>query len=717
MTAVAQGLEDGHGANASREMNDGSTRGDLLDVLASGLADPDPDVALAAASGLAALAERDGDAHRLLGDLARGEDLDRAVEIRRLLVALASRPHRDEPIGQDPGLDAQRLEQVLRHETGDGGDAWCRAMAAEALVHRGWLEPGRLDQLARDPDPWVRRAVLSGDHARTPELVAAMLGVAVESPSCRDGSGDDDPALRRAAAHWLVTHCRRDPARIGGLARQAVPILARSGDPMLRVRACELMTALGSSRAELRIALALSADTRPMVRAAAADVLHGIDGPDAGPGAGLDVGSGETDPGGNLDERLHALLAEMAPAGRSSDPETIRVRKSAYTWLSRKFDETARNLVAEALQRGDEPEEVMCHLRALRGGLVAPGARDGDLDITAAVTASSSDGPRRPVDPRRGQARVVTRATVARRRLGRTDIEVAPLAISGAFDLPVGQLHQAYRAGVDLFFWEPRYAALTRFLRASTGRRQDLHIAAGTFHADPRSICADVDAALRKLRTDYLDIFLLFWVRSPARLSDEAHECLVRLRQQGKVRAVGFSTHDRALCARALEERDWDAVMIRHNAAHRGAETEVLPVAQARGTGVLTFSALCYGRMLRASLSSSDGFRPSAADCYRYSLSQGGVAACISAPRRYRELLHNLAVLEAPTLDPAALDALRRHGREVHDRNRDFNALVRREPLTLPAGARLASTGDAGDSSVGDLLDDYGDHIAPTPRF
>ena len=36
---------------------------------------------------------------------------------------------------------------------------------------------------------------------------------------------------------------------------------------------------------------------------------------------------------------------------------------------------------------------------------------------------------------------------------------------------------------------------------------------------------------------------------------------------------------------------------------------------------------------------------PSAADCYRYSLSQPGVTACISAPRRPEELIENLAAL------------------------------------------------------------------------
>src|SRR5690606_13540179 len=180
-----------------------------------------------------------------------------------------------------------------------------------------------------------------------------------------------------------------------------------------------------------------------------------------------------------------------------------------------------------------------------------------------------------------------------------------------------------------------------------------------------------------------------------------------RLVAAGKIRAAGFSTHDRAIAAQALREQPWDVVMLRHSAAHRGVETELLPVARERGVGVLTFSALCYGRMLRH-VPGATTRPPGAVDCYRYSLSQDGVTACISAPRRHGELVDNLAVLDAPVLDAERLAAVRAHGRHVYDRNRDFNALIRREPH-LPAEARAA----ARDEALGDLLDE----VAQAPHF
>ena len=61
--------------------------------------------------------------------------------------------------------------------------------------------------------------------------------------------------------------------------------------------------------------------------------------------------------------------------------------------------------------------------------------------------------------------------------------------------------------------------------------------------------------------------------------------------------------------------------------------------AMAAGVGVLSFSALCYGRLLRRPPQAPAALAtPRAEECYRYSLAQPGVSACLSAPRRPREL-------------------------------------------------------------------------------
>ncbi|HRI49094.1 MAG TPA: aldo/keto reductase [Pseudomonadota bacterium] len=236
------------------------------------------------------------------------------------------------------------------------------------------------------------------------------------------------------------------------------------------------------------------------------------------------------------------------------------------------------------------------------------------------------------------------------------------------------------RDSPNLFFWEPTYAQLTRFLRGQRDRH-DLVIVGGTYEGDRFGIERDVRRALRRLGTSYLDVFLLFWTRSPERLSAEALATLRELKQAGLIRAFGFSTHDRELATTALASGNWDVVMTRHSAAHPGAEDRLLPLAREHGVGVLTFSAVCYTRLLRPLPGRrAEAALPTAAECYRYSLSQPGVTACISAPRDHRELRENLAILREPQLElpPERAAALRAHGRLVRDQNRRFDALIRK---------------------------------------
>src|SRR5262249_3851358 len=75
-------------------------------------------------------------------------------------------------------------------------------------------------------------------------------------------------------------------------------------------------------------------------------------------------------------------------------------------------------------------------------------------------------------------------------------------------------------------------------------------------------------------------------------------------------------------------------------------------------------------------------------DCYRYSLSQPGVTAVISAPRRRREVAENVGVLRAPVLRPEQLAALREHGLGVRTENQRFNTLLRQPTRDAAAAAR-----------------------------
>jgi hypothetical protein len=65
------------------------------------------------------------------------------------------------------------------------------------------------------------------------------------------------------------------------------------------------------------------------------------------------------------------------------------------------------------------------------------------------------------------------------------------------------------------------------------------------------------------------------------------------------------------------------------------------------------------------------------------------VTACISAPRRHRELIENLEVVVDPALPAERFEAVRAHGAKVRIENQRFNQLIR-QPTRDAAAAAMA---------------------------
>jgi predicted aldo/keto reductase-like oxidoreductase len=145
------------------------------------------------------------------------------------------------------------------------------------------------------------------------------------------------------------------------------------------------------------------------------------------------------------------------------------------------------------------------------------------------------------------------------------------------------------------------------------------------------------------------------------------------LQHEGLIGMAGLSTHSRPLAVEAIAG-GWNPVMVRHSAAHRGAETQVFPHAQAAGTSIITFNNTCYGRLLKPQGTIPP---PSAADCYRYALSFPQVTMCMSAPATMEQLDENLQALHDPHLPEERRRLLLDQGAEVYREETLFRRLVR----------------------------------------
>ena len=252
------------------------------------------------------------------------------------------------------------------------------------------------------------------------------------------------------------------------------------------------------------------------------------------------------------------------------------------------------------------------------------------------------------------------------RDVPRLDRRLFRLGLSGSFGLDEAGCREALER-MQFVFWSPRMKALTSALREALARDRDRYVvsAGPLFGYFPGAVRRAAEAALRTLGVDSLDVFQLYWLGKMSAFTAAVQEELNRLREEGKVRAIGVSIHDRKRAGRLAEESILDLLMIRYNAAHPGAEVEIFPHLARRRPAVVAYTATAWRKMLRAPRGWK-GTVPTAGDCYRFCLASPHVDVVLTGPQNVAELRENLAAVARGPLSSAEMVEMRAFGRAVH---------------------------------------------------
>ncbi|MBC8163898.1 MAG: aldo/keto reductase [Roseiflexaceae bacterium] len=190
------------------------------------------------------------------------------------------------------------------------------------------------------------------------------------------------------------------------------------------------------------------------------------------------------------------------------------------------------------------------------------------------------------------------------RTLGQTGVSVSPLGFGAA---PIGLLateqhqvstvlHQLLDLGVNLIDTAAGYAGSEVAIGiAVSARRNEFVLVSKCGQAfddlpgeawSPEVITATVDRALRRLRTDHLDVMLLHSCELDVLQQGDALGALIKARDAGKVRFVGYSGDNEA-AAFAAALPDVAVVELSVNLCDQANIDAVLPLTQAHNVGVI----------------------------------------------------------------------------------------------------------------------------------
>ncbi|MBR8839771.1 MAG: aldo/keto reductase [Stigonema ocellatum SAG 48.90 = DSM 106950] len=256
----------------------------------------------------------------------------------------------------------------------------------------------------------------------------------------------------------------------------------------------------------------------------------------------------------------------------------------------------------------------------------------------------------------------VTPPAMPERVLGRTGVKVPIFGLGGAGQTPLSSegkekdaaaiIEKALELGIRYFDTAADYGPSEDYLgKVLPPSRKKLFLASKTDKRDRDGAWRELERSLKRLKTNYLDLWQLHHVSSLDELdtifsSSGAIHALEQAMQQKLVRFVGITGHhDPQVIAEGLRRYAFHTTLIPVNAADKHHPRPflpvVLPVSQQKNVGVIAMKVPAYGRLFKP------GGLEGMQQALGYSLSQPGVHCCIVAAETTAQLEHNVKIARA----------------------------------------------------------------------
>lgn len=182
-------------------------------------------------------------------------------------------------------------------------------------------------------------------------------------------------------------------------------------------------------------------------------------------------------------------------------------------------------------------------------------------------------------------------------------------------------IHAALDAGVNLIDTAPAYGwgrSEEVVGRAIRGRRDQVILATkcglwtddhrGSYFCEidgrsmrrslrPDTIRIELERSLKRLGTEYIDLYQTHWPAMPPEDTPigETMQCLMDLKREGKIRAIGVSNVSLAELKENCAHGDVATVQLRYSMLHRAPEQDLLPFCAGRRIATLTYMPLEQG--------------------------------------------------------------------------------------------------------------------------
>lgn len=164
-------------------------------------------------------------------------------------------------------------------------------------------------------------------------------------------------------------------------------------------------------------------------------------------------------------------------------------------------------------------------------------------------------------------------------RQGVTFFDTADVYMGGDSEELLGEVLKPYRNEVVI-------ATKGGIVRSSDGTSR--------YDNRPKYLRTALENSLKRLKTDYVDLYYIHFPDPNVPLSESVGE-LTRLKEEGKIRAIGISNVNFEQLKQANEHHDISALQAQYNMFQRSVEQDLLPYCAENDISFIPYGPLAYG--------------------------------------------------------------------------------------------------------------------------
>jgi len=195
-------------------------------------------------------------------------------------------------------------------------------------------------------------------------------------------------------------------------------------------------------------------------------------------------------------------------------------------------------------------------------------------------------------------------------QLGWSSLPVSPITF-GCWELGGGQwekqsdevnmqaIEEAFALGITSFDTAEGYGnghSEEIVGQALAGKRSQVVIATKVSpnHLRPSELRHSAEQSLKRLRTDYIDLYYIHWPNDEIPLADTMNE-MRRLQEEGLIKAIGVSNFSRKQMEEAMTVARIDVLQPEYSLLQRKLEKDIVPYCLEQGISIFSYSSIAKG--------------------------------------------------------------------------------------------------------------------------